>query len=287
MSQAGSTAKKRQISFWTAISAAHEGVFGSFRQFAGLAAIPFALSLAIGVLKIPSGLFIPASDLIFIALDLLPFAILGVALNRALLGEEALGLLSHRLLGRRTFSYLGYTLLMLLVVVIPIILLVLVSSGISAAGYGSGLGTSLGNGFLLLGIALFLLALYVVARLSLVFPALSIDRRLGLAGSWRLSRGVGLKLLGVILAVLFFMVLTGIVGGLVLRSDININIGGTVEIIPGASVMDTILASLPSLTWSIVVSYAGCGLIVAAYASAYTQLSGWGGPREEILERFE
>jgi hypothetical protein len=229
------------------------------------------------------------SDLVFIVLDLIPFTLLGVALSRVVLTETQAGFLPQPLVGRRTLTYLGYQLLLLLALLILAMLVVFSMGAAIALNPGEaqvGFGPWLGG---LVGFFGFLLLLYVAARLSLVFPAVSVDQKLGLRGSWRLTRGSGLTLCGVFLAILLLILLAVVVGSTILGQSISINIGGGADLViaPGDSLWDIVIDNAPPMIWAALVSYAGFGLLTAAYASAYAQLSGWGGPRADILERFE
>jgi len=277
----------RKLSFGDTIGTAHENVFRRFPRFAKLAAVPFLLGLALTVLEFPASQVVPASDLLFLVLDLLPFALLGVAVSRAVLTGEDVGFLPPQPFGRRLWVYTGYALLMTVMVFVPLVVLILGVAGAAIVTGGEDLGENSATWMMLGGAIGFFAVLYVLARLSLVFPALSVDERLGLAGSWRLSRGCGLRLVGILLAILAFTALFAIVGSAVLGRSISINIGGGIEIPPGASILEVLIAEAPALVWSALVSVCSFGLTTAAYASAYAQLSGWGAPREEILERFE
>lgn len=273
-------AAPRRVSFGAMAGAAHEAVFGHFRRFAKLAAVPFVLALALNVLELPARLNVPGADLLFMVLDLIPYALLGIALTRAILLEEEAGLLPPESLGRRIWIYVGYTLLMVVALTAPIAIAVIAGAGATSIRLGAGW-------IFVCALGAFLALLYVLTRLSLVFPALSVDQKLGLAGSWRLTRGRGRTLFGIFLAIMLVTMLIGALGSSILGGQFSISIGGEIEVAPGATVMETLLRHAPTLFWNSLVSLLGFGLITAAYAEAYAQLSGWGGPRQEILERFE
>lgn len=275
-----SSAAPSRLSFGAMAGAAHDAVFGHFHRFARLAAIPFVLALALSVLAVSASLAVPGTDILFLALDLIPYALLGIALSRVLLMGEEAGLLPPQPLGRRTWIYVGYTLLMTLAVAVPVAIAVIAGAGVTSLGIGTGWTVAT-------AIAAFLVLLYVLTRFSLVFPALSVDRKLGLVGSWRLTRGSGLKLFGAFLVILLVTVVVGAVGSAIVGGEFSISIGGGIEAAPGAALTDILFAQAPAEIWSTLVSLASLGLMTGAYASAYAQLSGWGGPRQEILERFE
>jgi len=267
------------------MSAAHQSVFGNFRRFAKLAALPFVLTLALAWIEIPVAAAVPFSAVAFLILDLIPFAILGVALNRTILTGAEAGILPSPLLGRRTWLYLGYSILLLLLILVPIIVMV-----IGAAGAAFESQQANGSIWLILaGILGFLILLYVLMRLSLVFPAVSVDEKLGFRGSWRLTKGNGLKLFAIFPAIVLFVALAAIVGSMILGENIHFGIGGGINIAPDVyeSWSDIVLKNAPAQIWGTLVSYTAFGLFTGAYTSAYTQLSGWGAPRAEILERFD
>lgn len=256
-------------------------MFGNFRRFARLAAVPFLLAVLLMAASIPAALMLPAADLLFMVLDVVPYALLGIALNRALLTGEAAGFLPPEPLGRRTWTYVGYTLLLSLALIVP--LAIAVFAGMGAA---TSLGISAGR-IVLPALVLSVALLYALTRLSLTFPALSVDQRLGLAGSWRLTRGNGMKLFGAFVAILIATLLAGALGSGILGGQFSINIGGGIEMPPGATLADILLDQGPAEIWSISVSLVTLGLLTGAYAEAFAQLSGWGAPRQDILERFE
>lgn len=277
-----------------ALSAAFDCVFRRFGRFAKLAALPFVLTVVLGALEIPAVLTVPDSEIIFTVLEFVPFAILGVTLNRTILirGEPGMG--ARSVLGRRTWKYLGYMLLISLLLAIPLVILIVAVLGVSyvtSGGAQQGLHFSGGPWAIAGGVlGLLLLLLYVSGRLGLVFPAIAVDHKLGLRGAWRLTGGGNsLKLLAVLLVVVLVVALLAALGATLTGQQIHIGTGlPDGFVLPeGATATDLVLAVLPSFIVSSLVSYLGFGLLTGAYAYVFVQLSGWGGPREEILERFE
>ena len=275
------------LGFGTAMISAHESVFGQFRRFAKLAAVPFALILLIAGLKFPVGHYAPNAEIVLLVADLLPFAILGLAQSRTVLTGEAAGFLPPQPLGRRTWIYLGYALLMIVMAAVPLVVLLLGAINVVYVLSDGGEDFASGPWLAALGFIGFLVLLWVLARLSLVYPALAVDRKLGLVGAWRLSRGSGLKLLGIQVVIFLVTLLAGVIGAAVLGGGFKISLGASSVLAPGMTVADALIDRGPAIVWSALVSIAGYGLIMGAYASAFAQLSGWGAPRREILERFE
>jgi len=282
-----------KLAFGKAYGTAHDHVFRRVGRFAKMAAVPTVLALALAVVEIPLVAALPVTELAFLVLDLLPYALLGIALSRVVLLGEAPAFLPPQPLGRRTWIFLGYSLLIIIVSLIPVAALFIAVVGVnystpSGTGTLGGLGIDFGfAGPVLIGLTGALIMFYLLARFSLIFPAVSLDQKLGIAGSWRLTRGNGWRLTGFILAVLAFTLLAALVGAVILGGNISINIGGSIEVPPGVSAVDVLLAEAPALIWSTLVSIVGFGLATAAFASAYAQLGQWGTARQEILERFE
>lgn len=275
------------FSFGKAISTALHGVFKRPGRFLKLALIPFLLALGLAVAKVPATVNLPGSDLAFLFLDVIPYTLLAIAISRVILPQENAGYLPQPVFGRRTWIYFGYSLLMLVTMIVAGVVLVALDF------IATELITSLGQPFdftplvivVLGGIGIALV--YVMARLSLVFPAVAVDQKLGLLGAWRLSRGSGLKLFGLLIILFVIMIVFALVGSMILGTDFNINIGGGAEVLPGATASEMLATNAVSVVWGTLVSLVGSALIAAAFAFAYAQLSGWGGPRQEILERFE
>ena len=63
--------------------------------------------------------------------------------------------------------------------------------------------------------------------------------------------------------------------------------GGLAQDPADISLLSILATQAPVLVLSLLLEYLGFVIMIAALASAYAQLSGWGGPRAEILERFE
>ena len=281
------TAAAPKLGFGMAIGAAHQSVFGRFRRFAKLAAVPFALMLLLAVLKFPLGQHLPEAELALFVTDLLPFAILGIAQSRAVLLGEAAGFLPPRPLRRRTWIYIGYALLMVLIAAVPLVILTIGAISIMYVQSDSGGDFGGGSWMAALGFLGFLVLLWVLSRLSLVYPSLSVDQKLGLAGAWRLSRGCGLKLVGIVVVIFLATIIAGALGAAVVGADLSINIGGSVVLLPGVTLADALIDQGPALVWSALIAVIGYGLTMGAYASAFAQFSGWGAPRQDILQRFE
>jgi hypothetical protein len=289
------------LAFGVTFRAAFKAVFGHPGMFLKAAAVPFLLSLVLeAAYAFSPAIAGPISDLLafdvqewgvldlsFGALALLPFAIFGIALTRLLLIGPRAGAIPSPLLGGRTWRYFGYSLLLTFTFVFTAVAggfgLSLLAGLTPAAGAGPTGGWIFGAAVVGL-----LLLFYLLIRLSLVYPAVSMDDRLGLRGSWRVTRGNSIKLLGVLILLFLALVLIMLMGSAITGGKVEI--GTTSVLVPGGPEADwtgILLANAPQQLWNLLANFLAGGLMIGALASAYAQLTGWSGPREDILERFE
>lgn len=292
-----------KLSFGATFRAGFGAVFGDFGAFLRMAAVPLLLSTAIlladftlramtfvGVLPLdPEGLGAALLELLVGLLALLPFAFLGISLTRRrLLGGKA-GFLPKPLLGRRTWVYAGYLLLLSTVLIVLAVAGVLAGIALlQATSLSSEVGAAVA---VIAGVAGSCAVFYLVLRLSLVLPTTALDTKLGLKGSWRLTRRSGLKLLGVFLLLFLANLLAVVVGSLVF-GDGNIRIGTPELVLPegsgaGSDWRAIVLANLPRNLWNLAANFLIFAMACGALTSAYAQLGGWDKPREDILERFD
>lgn len=297
MTVQGSAATPAQLFFGTTFGAAFSTVFGRFWSFIKAALLPLVASVALGIIGFAAVLGAPVLVLPLQIISLLPIAILGIACCRlALIGRKA-GAVPRPLLGRRTWVYFGYSLLFALLLWLPLIAVGIAFFGSAAVSLMSdpeavnaeGLG-ALGLAILLL-FPVYLIYLYFILRLSLVFPAVAVDEKLGMRGSWRLTRGsTGFKLYGVFV-VLAIVLLIGTIIVLMLANMLSalfwLAPGSLPQVAGDSALITLILTQAPTMVLTLLLEYLGFATMIAALASAYAQLSGWGAPRQEILERFE
>ncbi len=323
MTMADAPAPAPRLAFGKTFGAGFVTVFGQLWTFIKASLLPFVLSLLIGLLgflltfgaTLGSGISVVESGgdsvvagtgeqvafaLVEVAmqiLGMLPFVILGIACSRlALIGRQA-GVLPRPLLGRRTLVYLGYSLLFLLILAVPAIVIFVYSFSDVLPFFAVG---SVPAGmedpeavlwWVLRFIVIYFVFMYFVTRLSLVFPAVAVDQKLGLGGSWRLTRGAaGFKLYAV-----FILLTLALLIGLALLMFLVSSIFSFAVLAPNILAQDPaaidvttlLLAQTPTLIIGLVFQYLGSAIMIVALASAYAQLTGWGGPRAELLERFE
>lgn len=284
------------LTFGATFSAAFSLVFTQLWMVLKAAILPFLISLALSALAFYVLMVLPDLSIVVQILGFLPLAIFGIACSRLMLIGRQAGAVPRPLLGRRTLIYFGYALLFTVIVALPGFAMTLVILGGAALSMSTGFENQQVAMLSQLGILVplifffYLLYMYFVTRFSLVFPAVAIDQKLGLGGSWRMTRGSGLKLYLVLVVITVLSLVAVMVTTLIINSLIAAFSGGlsTLPSDPAEITWVTIaLTSAPSAVISLLSEYLGLALIIAAITAAYAQLSGWGGPREEVLQRFE
>jgi hypothetical protein len=285
-----------KLSFGATFGGAFSTVFGQFWMFIKAALLPLLLSVVLGMIGVALLAVDPVLVIPVQILSLLPFALLGVACCRLTLVGRPAGALPRPVFGRRTWLYFGYTLLFILFLWVPAVIVgfalfggSLVALGTNPESLDPGMIDTLGYGVLLL-FPIYLIYFYFLLRLSLVFPAVSVDQKMGLGGSWRLTRGAaGFKLYAVYAVLTIVLLIAIMIAMFVVNAVIGLLwFGPGLSQNPGEIDMVAVIASqAPSLILGLVFEYLGFAIMIAALAGAFAQLSGWGGPREEILERFE
>ena len=137
----------------------------------------------------------------------------------------------------------------------------------------------------------YLVIMYLLTRLSLVFPAVSVDEKLGLGGSWRLTRGAnGFKLYAVFIVLTIVCLIAVMVAMFIVSAVFSFFLFLPGALPSGAGELDilaVVLSSIPTLIVALALEYLVLAIFLAALAKAYAQVSGWGGPQGDILERFE
>jgi|GEM_PF-5451894 len=285
-----------RLSFGATFGGAFSTVFGQLWLFIKAAILPFVLGILIAIIGAALSSLTPALGAAWQILSLLPLAILGIAYCRiVLLGRQA-GAVPRPLFGRRTWVYFGYALLMTLATVLPVFAV----TGIFFGDVFFLLDAEVQNPDAMAGRVLamiptmflvYLFFMYVLTRLSLVFPAVSVDQKLGLGGSWRLTRGSnGFKLFAVFIVLTILCFFAALLLTFLISSVFSLFL-----FLPGITPGDAgqfdilafVVAAAPTFIIVLALEYLVVALYVAALAGAYAQVSGWGGPRKEILERFE
>jgi hypothetical protein len=216
---------------------------------------------------------------------LFPLAALGVSLlQMILLGPQAT---QSGVLARRVWIFFGKS----AAFVCAATLAAMVFFG-SMAAVGNDFPDLTTSGrilFLATYFAWFALLFYCVSRLGLVFPATAVDEPLSPASSWRLTKGNGLRLATAFTGVILVLVLIGIACKMALAAGPELVEWLYINVVPveyhywpGGFVR-----RLPTLVLGSLLSCVATALLAGTFAAAYACISGWGLPRQDILERFE
>jgi hypothetical protein len=288
-----------RLAFGVTLRASFGIVFGRFGLFLRAAVVPVLLSLVIAAFEhaVPTvantisagpGMEVTEGVLLILVgcLSLFPYSILGVVLIRIYLDGPRAGTLPQPFPGRRVWRYFGYSLLMALAFLLALGVVVLPVAVLAEGGFGE---PAVGGVWILLAIAVFFaVILYLLLRLSLVFPAIAMDDGLRLRGSWRLTRNGSLKLF-VVFGLLLLLQLLAMLAGTALfgQPDDGVTVSEIVAPDERADLFTALTAGTPQALWNMVVSLLAVAMMTGALASAFAQLSGWGAPRQEILQRFE
>ncbi len=280
-----------RLLFGATLGQAFATVFDLPGIFAKAAILPFILGILFAIV---GAVLASVDSLVVLAWQIaaiLPLALLGVAYSRVSLLGRAAGALPRPLLGRRTWGWFGYILLMGLIALTPavVVFLLFFADQLHMPAGAEQLPEVVGRRILIMFPALpliYLVTLYVVTRLSLVFPAISVDRKLSLADSWRLTRGGdGFRLYAALLvmsitcmAAVFFLVITvsGFVGFFL--SFLGALPGNAEQV----NVIAILLLAVPLYVFVTALNYLVFALMVAVLAAAYAQLSGWRGGSEDV-----
>lgn len=194
------------------IRIAYASVFGQIGLVAKAAFLPFLIS---AVLVVPS-LTAHGNLLLFlivILLRLVPYTLFGVTWHRLiLLGTGVAPPIVFPGWHRRHWRFYGFALAITAMTTSLIAVVGLTSFGVAGgeAESGSGPGSAeVTLGALMAILIALLLAIYVMLRLSFVFPAVAVDESYGLGDAWRHTRGQGLRLMLVMFLTLAPVTLVG------------------------------------------------------------------------------
>jgi hypothetical protein len=215
-------------------------------------------------------------------IGVLPYLLLGLLWHRVLLLGGRSGGVLQAVTWRRAMTFVGYGAVTVALLGLPFAVVI---ADLYAAIYfalpawlsPSGPNAQAISGALL---AALLWMAYSAVRISLAFPAAAVDARLGLVGSWRLTRGNGLRIASAVLliALPFLALYFGIAAAFV-------------RVVAPAIEADRLTLSyaefvLGSLGYE-ALQLLGFLFIITVPTLVYRELSGWSGPRDDILERFD
>lgn len=243
--------------FQTAVQTYTE-VFSSLPNLAKAAALPFAISLGIGLVT-QGGQPSMEHVLLLSLLNLLPEAYFGVAWNRyVLLGAERATPRTLPSLAPRHWRFLQYAVLMLFLTALPLAGIasefqpLLKADGEPSPELRAEVALNMMPFF-----ALLIVAIALVLRFSFVFPAVSVDERYGLVDSWRHTRGQLLRLFFGLLLLMFPMAIVSFMVAAMFAGD------------------PTNQPGLASLVASLAVNYVILALYFAFLSTAFRECTGW------------
>ena len=267
----------RKLPVIETVREAYVRVFRNPRLLARASLMPFSLSMALIVL----GFSVPVTSslgVLFAMLGLLPYTFFGVAWHRlTLLGPVAGAPPRLPAWRQRHWRFLGYLLAVMLIGYAAIAMVfslafAVVQPEIEAMSAGLGLMIFAGTAILA----------FIMARLSFVFPAVSVDESYRLRHAWTHTKGQGLRLIGATLLasapiVALIWAVSGILGALLIADPATVP--GQDGLPPEARAQAFVDANLGALmlTQAIgaAINYVLMALMVSVISIAFRTCTGW------------
>jgi hypothetical protein len=245
---------------------------GTVLRFYRAASLPILLGF---LLATAFAAFAKASDLlaaVLLAAQAVPYLWFGLIWQREVLLGSSVARIRDSFMIRRLTAYAGVSLLGALVLGLPWIL-----AEISVLQSWDGKILNLpdairaidpGVGVLLCGSAAYLLLIGIVARFSLVLPAVAIDEKVSLVESWRLTRNNGLRLwlCTVVPALVTILLMVLVLGALQAT-------GMTTALANAAGDPRFLFIGVFLGLWILAVQMIGLSILYGALALAYRQLT--------------
>jgi len=272
----------RRVPVGATVAAVYRAVFGHLGLLARAAAVPLVLSVGIAMVSLvmPPG---PGTMLVSGLLALVPYALFGVAWHRlTLLGPVVGAPVAVPAWTRRHWKFLGYTVAVMVVgyaVSLPMGIVIGLIASTAQGGHISG-----GLGGLILGamVAAAVALGYVSARLSFVFPAVSVDERYRLSHAWVHTAGQGMRLLWIMVLVaapmVGVMLAVNALLGSILVPEASVPVGPDGMRAPGA-MRDYVTANAGEVLLGQAVfsalNYVLTALLLASISIAFRVATGW------------
>ena len=266
----------RKLPVIETVTEAYARVFGNPGLLLRASLMPLALSLALIVLGATMPIASALGALVAL-LGLVPYTIFGVAWHRlSLLGPRAGAPPLMPVWARRHWRFLGYLLAVMLIGYAAIAMVFSLAFAVfqpGVAALSAGLGLMIVAGAAILA--------FIMARLSFVFPAVSVDEDYRLRHAWTHTKGQGLRIIGATLLVAVPMVVliwsvSGILGALLFAGPAAVT--GQDAPSPEA-LMAAVEANLGAhiLIQGIVaaINYALMALMVSVISIAFRTCTGW------------
>ncbi len=268
----------RKLPVGATFAEAYSLVFARLGPLVKAAAFPYLMSTVLAVLSLtaPSNW---ALTMLVAIMGFVPYTIFGVSWHRlTLLGPSAGAPSVMPAWKRRHSRFLGYALAVTLIGYGLVLVIVL---------HGVLLGMTLGESaesILVLAVTLggSIVFVYMISRLSFVFPAVAVDEAYRLAHAWTHTRGQGFRLIGLMILtalpmIVAYWVLGGILG-LAFLGDLTMPTG--TEGVPPEAVMQDFVAenAIPFIVFQLImvaINYLLTALIVSAISIAFRTCTGW------------
>ncbi len=268
----------RKLPVGATFAEAYSLVFARLGLLVKAAAIPYLISAVLAVLS-----FMAQSNwalaMLVVILGFVPYTIFGVSWHRVtLLGPSAGAPSVMPAWKRRHSRFLGYVLAVTLIGYG--LVLVIVLSGVL---FGMPLGES-AKSILVVAVVFggSVVFVYMMMRLSFVFPAVAVDEAYRLAHAWTHTRGQGFRLIGLMLLTALPMVavswaLGGILGLAILG---NLTMPTGTEGAPPEAMMQDFMAenAAPFIVFQLImatVNYLFTAVMVSAISIAFRSCTGW------------
>ncbi len=263
----------RKLPVGATFAEAYRLVFARLGLLVKAAAIPYLISTVLAVVSIMAQSNWALAILVAI-LGFVPYTIFGVSWHRlTLLGPSAGAPSVTPAWQRRHWRFLGYALAVTLIGY-GLMLVVMLSGMLLASAIGFLAGFIIFGGFIVF--------LYMMMRLSFVFPAVAVDEAYRLAHAWTHTRGQGFRLIGLmILAALPMIVAYWVLGGilgLVFLGGLTMPMG--TEGVPPEAMMQDFPAetAAPFIVFQLIMAAVGyllTAVIVSAISIAFRSCTGW------------
>ncbi len=268
----------RKLPVGATFAEAYSLVFARLGPLVKAAAIPYLMSTVLAVLSLtaPSNW---ALTMLVAIMGFVPYTIFGVSWHRlTLLGPSAGAPSMTPAWKRRHWRFLGYALAVTLIGY-GLVLVIVLSGVLLAMPLGASAELILALAVIFGGSIVFL---YVVMRLSFVFPAVAVDEAYRLAHAWTHTRGQGFRLIGLmVLTALPMIVAYWALGGilsLAFLGDLTVPMG--TEGVPPEAVMQDFVAenAAPFIVFQLIMTVVGyllTALMVSAISIAFRSCTGW------------
>ncbi len=268
----------RKLPVGATFAEAYSLVFARLGLLVEAAAIPYLISTVLAVLS-----FMAQSNwalaMLVVILGFVPYTIFGVSWHRlTLLGPSAGAPSVMPAWKRRHSRFLGYALAVTLIGY-SLMLVIVLSGALLAVPLGASAEWFLALAVIFGGSIVFV---YMIMRLSFVFPAVAVDETYRLAHAWTHTRGQGFRLIGLMIITAVPMIavswaLGGILG-LAFLGDLTMPTG-TEGAAPEATMQDFMAENAAAFILiqliMVAVNYLLAALMVSAISIAFRSCTGW------------